>query len=181
MKWKIDKRIKDEESIIATSWIMTEVMGEDLDKIEYINISLGRGKLGGIYGRCHYPTRQRKSYRISCQVPGPYPMEFAIKNAPIYYKEDERNAIIKLFRDSKEHVIGGKCWLETTDNLTLNTMAEGIVFIVMHELFHYFRKTGQITGRNVEWQADAYAKIMLKRYQDSLGRMNLGPSVACPR
>jgi len=37
--------------------------------------------------------------------------------------------------------------------------------MIGHEAFHFLRRTRQVSGRNVEWQADAFACDLLEKWR----------------
>jgi hypothetical protein len=41
--------------------------------------------------------------------------------------------------------------------------------MIGHEGFHFLRRTRQVSGRNVEWQADAFACDLLDRWRRERG------------
>jgi len=49
----------------------------------------------------------------------------------------------------------------------VNDLSEATVWIVAHEAFHWLRMTRQISGRNTEIEADAFADKMLDEFRHS--------------
>jgi hypothetical protein len=50
--------------------------------------------------------------------------------------------------------------------LELRDEDEVLVFLVVHETFHYLRRTKQVEGRHGEIEADAFALKRLEQYRD---------------
>ena len=156
------------EDCHGITWAKNFLAGFDTSKLEWISINPGSNGLG-LYGRCFYPSKGRKLYRISCQVPGPFPHQIHIRKRPVYKREDgtwpeipegcQRAGWYKNFKTGKE-------WERVIGWTTVQDINEAVVWIVSHECFHFLRKTRQIPGRNTEIDADEYANLKLKEYLD---------------
>jgi hypothetical protein len=53
-------------------------------------------------------------------------------------------------------------WKRIIGYTEARTIDEGIVWIMAHEMFHFLRRTRQITGRNTEIEADGFADEQLE-------------------
>lgn len=131
----------------------------DLKRLQWIRIDEGRNRHGiksqGAYGRTWYPF-QSKDYRISCQVPGPFPRAVKIWQKPIYLEAVEEGCIQK----------NGKIWKQQFQMHVLQDQAEAIVFIGGHEAYHFLRHSRQISGRNDERHADLAGLILLECWRE---------------
>jgi hypothetical protein len=150
----------------AVSWCRRWLEGYDLSRLDWVRIDEGRGRYEGAYGRCWFPEGD-KAYRISCQVPGPFPCHQRIYLRPVYRLADgsweprPKGARVSQHWASAE----GREWLTVYRKIPLNDRDEAIVWMIGHEAFHYLRRTRQVAGRNVEWQADAFACNLLERWR----------------
>jgi hypothetical protein len=173
MKW--DYRIEDRAPLF---WLQTLAFrnGWNLDKLAWFKVDRGRSDtcLSGVWGRCRYPNKKIKFFRISCHVRGPgrdpsiwKPFRVLIRHQPIYRNEDGTWPPMPIDRTNVQvRERNGRVWKATTSRLLLMTEAEAVVWIGAHEFFHFLRKTRQIPGRNVEWQADDFANKILQEYRD---------------
>ena len=50
--------------------------------------------------------------------------------------------------------------------LELRSEEEVLVFLVVHEAFHYLRKTKQVEGQHGEIEADAFALKVLEQHRE---------------
>jgi hypothetical protein len=128
----------------------------DTSSLDWVRIDLGRGRIPGAYGRCWYPTRKpKKGYRISIQVPGPFPYNHLRYIKPLYqnvppwakptgYCEATRNGVVRR-------------WRRLTTEYRMETRETGLVHVLAHEVFHFLHRSRQIPGRNGENEADQFA------------------------
>jgi hypothetical protein len=139
----------------------------DTSQLAEVRIGKGRGKARGVYGRCWYPSQSSASYRISCQVPGPFPYRIETRRPPIYRREDgswpslPEGCVTGLHCKAAE--VSGELreWRRVIGFTEAESVDEGIVWIVAHEMFHFLRRTRQIDGRNTEIEADSFADEQL--------------------
>ena len=131
-----------------------------------VRIGSGRGSARGVYGRCSYPTPQQPSYRISCQVPGPFPHQIEVRRPPLYRQPDGSwpqlpAGCVEGVHCSAEQQGRLREWKRVLGYTEVLTLDEGIIWIMAHEAFHFLRRTGQVAGRNTEIEADRFADEQL--------------------
>lgn len=162
-RWIVDSELRQRAAI---PWGKAWLEAFDLGQLEWVRIDNGRGQYEGVYGRCWFPD-EGKGFRISCQVPGPYPMKQRTYLKPVYRQPDgsweskPKGARVAQHWEAE----GGREWLTVYRNVPIQDQDEAIVWIIGHEAFHFLRKTRQIRGRNVEWQADAFGCDLLERWR----------------
>lgn len=166
MQWKIDPLVKPSQ--IGIAWLKSFLEQYDLSKLEYVRLDMGRGNYSGCYGRCWYPQGRGGKFKISMQVPGPFPVTINTRRPPIYY--DSNNIPSRILSDDEikgaykesHNESGVTKWHQVTSSTILTNRDLGIIWLGAHEAFHFLRKSKQIEGRNGEIDADAYAdKIFL--------------------
>lgn len=91
MRWII--AVDPKRNAQALAWCQAFAKGYDLSHVEWIRFDTGRHLPGrrqpqGVYGRCYYPSRDRRTFRVSCQVPGPFPHRPISKRQPLYEGRD---------------------------------------------------------------------------------------------
>ena len=88
MKWIVHPDVRDETDALEFCREFAEEFVTD--RLDWVRIDLGRGKYSGAYGRCWYPTKNepRQGFRISIQVPGPFPYRHLRYVKPIYQLDD---------------------------------------------------------------------------------------------
>jgi hypothetical protein len=164
MRWIIDLNGRKP---LALSWAREFFSDFDTSQLAWIRIDRGRGKYHGAYGRCWYPTRRIPFYRISCQVPGPFPCDLPIRKPPVYLSSDGSHppfppgtrpgVRVKDLRTGRE-------WIRVIGSTRLKNLDEAIVWVLAHEAFHFLRRTRQVAGRNTEIEADRFAEETLAFY-----------------
>ncbi len=167
MQWIV--RLNGERPERGLRWVRAFLRGYRTDALEWVRIGSGRGKYQGVYGRCWLPTRERPTFRISCQVPGPFPCEIVIRKPPLYPRENGTfpkappgcRRTVRCF-DART----GRQWYRVVGRTRLETLDEAIVWIVGHEAFHYLKGTKQIRGRDNEIEADRLADEQLRRFRE---------------
>ena len=88
MRWIVHRQIGLNDSGVV--WVRHLLASRDTSRVDWLRIDFGRGAKRGAYGRCWYPDRDRgKGYRISVQVPGPFPWTMERYTKPLY--RDRRN------------------------------------------------------------------------------------------
>ena len=165
MKWHIAHGIAPTNR--ALSWTHNFINQYDTSKLESIRISPGSNRYEGVYGHCHYPTKKRPTYRISCQVPGPLPCDISTRKRPLY--ADPNGLFPRAPRGCRRGALifdpkSGKKWYRVRGKTRVETLDSGIAWILGHESFHFLRKTRQIPGRNTEIEADAFADQCLQNF-----------------
>jgi hypothetical protein len=150
----------------GVDWARDFLSHYDTSQLAEIRIGKGRGKSCGVYGRCLYPSQRSPSYRISCQVPGPFPYRIETRQPPVYRLADgswppiQADCMGGLF--CRAEVKGEvREWRRVIGYTEAQSVDEGIVWIVAHEMFHYLRRTRQVCGRNTEIEADRFADEQL--------------------
>ncbi len=138
------------------------------EQLLWVRIGSGRGSARGVYGKCWYPTSQLPYYRISCQVPGPFPHQIEVRRPPLYRQPDGRwpqlpAGCVEGVHCSVEQQGGRREWKRVLGYTEVVTLDEGIIWIVAHEVFHFLRRTHQVAGRNTEIEADRFANEQLGR------------------
>jgi len=175
MRWIIDPHVAD-GAPKGVAWLKEYLGRHDLHNLDWTRIDLGRGSFAGAYGRCWFPVGRRKGFRISIQVPGPFPFDIKVRRAPIYLLGGRSRELLPGEQEG-EHVVsmrGGvpKAWIRVVAHARLETMDEAVVWVGAHEAFHFLRRTRQIPGRNVEIEADAHADRMLASFRgDAAGSL----------
>lgn len=166
-RWIVQPRLR---SSPAVAWGRAWLEDFDLSLLDWVRVDTGRGRYEGAYGRCWFPD-EGKGYRISCQVPGPFPTQQRIYLRPVYRRPDgsweprPKGARVSQHWASVE----GREWLTVYRKILLGDRDEAIVWMIGHEAFHFLRRTRQVSGRNVEWQADAFACNLLDRWRQERG------------
>ena len=88
MRRIVDRQIGLNNS--GVEWVRQSLASRDTSRIDWMRIDFGRGAKRGAYGRCWYPARDRgKGYRISVQVPSPFPWTMERYTKPPYRDRDE--------------------------------------------------------------------------------------------
>jgi hypothetical protein len=162
MKWIVHPDVRSET--VALEFCREFAAEFSIDQLDWVRIDLGRGKYSGAYGRCWYATKTapRKGYRISIQVPGPFPHRHIRYVRPIYQLD---NGVWPPVPPGMQPA--GYCqavkkgiarrWLRLTTEYEFETRAIAIVHLFGHEMFHFLRMTKQIPGVNRENEADQFA------------------------
>ena len=166
MRWII--QLKGCHADRGLSWSRRFLDTYDTSRIEWVRIDQGRGNYQGVYGRCWYPTDDRPTFRISCQVPGPFPCDILTRKPPLYPRED--GTFPRAGRGTRrgQYVHDprtGREWYRVLGCTRVETIDEGIVWILAHEAFHFLRQTRQIPGRNNEIEADHFADQQVEDYR----------------
>jgi hypothetical protein len=164
MRWIIDL---GGEQPPALSWAREFFAEYDTSLLSWIRIDLGRGRYRGAYGRCWYPDRRIPQYRISCQVPGPFPFDIPTRKPPLYIAPDGSHPKPPPGTRRGEHIRDlrtGREWIRVVGSTRLCTRDEAIVWVLAHEAFHFLRRSRQIPGRNTEIEADRFADDALRFY-----------------
>jgi hypothetical protein len=164
-EWLVDVDRREVET--SLDWARDFFAHYDTAKLSSLRIGRGRGRAVGVYGRCWYPTKALPGYRISCQLPGPFPARIPTRQPPIYRHADGSWPPIPsgcreglLCRAQKSGVVVQE-WKRVIGYTEARTRDEGLIWIVAHEAFHFLRDTRQIKGRNTEIEADKFADEQL--------------------
>jgi hypothetical protein len=164
-KWIIE--IDKLEAATGLDWAYDFLSHYDTARLKEVRIGKGRGKACGVYGKCWYPNERSPFYRISCQVPGPFPYMIEVRKPPVYRRDDgvwpqiPQGCREGLHRRAE---VEGKLreWKRVIGYTEAQTINEGIVWIMAHEMFHFLRHTRQVSGRNTEIEADNFADEQLR-------------------
>lgn len=166
MRWIIEKAIRREVDP-AIAWAKAFLAGFETSRVDWMRIDTGRRKCSAAYGRCWYPTGA-KGYRISVQVPGPFPYHQTRYTTPLYRDGDGNWPPVPgncqaagLMRDPHT----GREWLRLTTQYEMRSRVEAVVHVAAHEFFHFLRHSRQIPGRNVETEADRFAVDALANFR----------------
>jgi hypothetical protein len=165
MRWIIE--LGDEQPI-ALVWAQEFLSEFDTARVQWVRIDRGRGKYRGAYGRCWFPTPRLPFYRISCQVPGPFPFDSPTRKPPLYRQPNGAFPPLEPGTRKGLRVLAaptGREWYRVIGATRLANLSEAIVWVLAHEAFHFLRHSRQIPGRNTEIQADQYADEMLRFFQ----------------
>jgi hypothetical protein len=162
MRWIIDL---NGQKPLALEWARDFLSEFDTSLLSWVRVDRGRGKYSGAYGRCWYPDRRIPYYRISCQVPGPFPFNIPTRKPPLYIAPDGSHPPFPPGTRPGDHVKDlrtGREWIRVLSATRLHTLDEAIVWVLSHEAFHFLRRTRQVAGRNTEIEADRFADDMLQ-------------------
>jgi hypothetical protein len=165
MRWLIKL---DESPAAALAWARDFLDRYDTSRLEWVRMTHGSPRYSGVYGCCHFPERERPTYRISCQLPGPFPAHITTRKPPLYKRPDGT------FPDlPKGCRVGqwlydpgnGREWKQVRGRTRVVDLGEAVAWIFAHEAFHFLRDTRQVPGRNTEIEADAFADAQLGVYR----------------
>jgi hypothetical protein len=166
MRWII--QLEGEQADAALAWARWFLEGYDTSLVAWVRIDRGRGSYEGVYGRCRYPDERKSTYRLSCQVPGPFPCGIVTRKPPLYQRPDGTfpRAPRGCRRGKRVHdPRTGRQWYRVLGSTRAATIDEGIVWILAHEAFHLLRHTRQIGGRDNEIEADRFADEQLDAFR----------------
>lgn len=165
--WSVSLPGSDSDTVDALRWSRAFLARFDCSMVESIRIEKSRRRTGGVCGRCTFPTKQRPTYRLLCQVPGPFPSRIVIRKPPLYRAPDGSWPALPAGTQRGTHFVDrrtGREWVRVYGSTHLQTVGQGVVWIVAHEAFHFLRRTRQVPGRNTEIDADAFADAQLRVY-----------------
>lgn len=175
-EWLVEVDRREVET--SLDWARDLFARYDTSELASIRIGNGRGRAVGVYGRCWYPTAESPRYRISCQLPGPFPCRIPTRQPPVYRQADGSWPPLPdgcteglLCRAEKDGVV--REWKRVIGYTEVRTRGEGLVWIVAHEAFHFLRHTRQIEGRNTEIDADRFADEQLHLLRRLRARWNV--------
>ncbi len=57
MRWIVARKVRV-EAARGLEWARRFLAGFDTSRVEWVRVDQGRGRYGGVYGRCWYPTRK---------------------------------------------------------------------------------------------------------------------------
>ena len=165
IKWIIE--LNKQAAASGLDWARNFFARYDTSQILWIRIGNGRGRASGVYGKCWYPAQEVPYYRISCQVPGPFPYQIETRRPPIYRNSDGSwpplpVGCVEGIHCRAEHEGQIREWKRVIGHTEVLTVDEAITWIVSHEAFHFLRRTRQIAGRNTEIEADQFADDQLR-------------------
>jgi hypothetical protein len=142
----------------------------DTSRLLWIRINHGSRNYEGVYGRCHLPTRSRPTYRISCQLPGPFPCDIMTRKPPLYPRSDGSFARTPRGCRRTRRCFDrrtGRSWMRVIGSTRVMDLDEALVWIFSHEAYHFLRLSRQIQGRHSEIEADRYADRQLEAFRAS--------------
>ena len=166
MRWLVDSRVGRQSSGVV--WLRRLLAGRDTSRVAWLRVDFGRGGKCGACGRCWYPTTEVRAYRISVQVPGPFPWTMERYTTPLYrscdgsWPEIPAGCRLAGYRHDPRT---GREWQRLLTGYTLQSMNEAVVFVGAHEVFHFLRHSRQIGGRNGENEADQFASGQLDEFR----------------
>lgn len=167
MRWIVARKVRV-EAARGLEWARRFLAGFDTSRVEWVQVDQGRGRYGGVYGRCWYPTRKKGSYRISCQVPGPFPATIFTRRPPRYQDAPRELApdefVAGVVRDGRT----GRAWEQIQARTVVENLDEAVVWIVAHEAYHFLRRSRQVPGRNIEAEADRFADAQLLVFRSAV-------------
>lgn len=178
LEWDVD--LPPGQGRTAVRWVQRRLADVDVSRLKLMRINRGSSRYHGVYGRCYYPTQRLPFYRISCQLPGPFPCRIRTRKPPLYAQADGtfpkappgcRRTVA--FRDVRT----GRSWCRVVGSTELCTLDEAVVWIVAHEMFHFLRHSRQVSGRNNEIEADAFADAWLTQFRETEGSAPQPPAV----
>jgi hypothetical protein len=169
--WRVDKALEDSEGL---GWVRERLGSYDWSKVDWITVRRGRSERYAFRGVCKKSPREGHGrYRINCNVSRhtPYPVTYHARVSPLYRNPDGTWPEVPEGHKVGDRYVatrGGKSveWKRLYRPLELGSEDEVLVFLVVHEAFHYLRRTRQVEGRHGEIEADAFALKMLGRYRD---------------
>jgi hypothetical protein len=166
MRWIVDRTVRA-GAARGIEWARRFLAGFDTSRVEWVRLDQGRGRYSGVYGRCWYPTHKRRSYRISCQVPGPFPATIHTWRPPRYLDAPRELApdefVVGAARDGRT----GRAWEQIQARTVVENMDEAVVWILAHEAYHFLRRSRQVPGRNGEAEADRFADAQLHAFRSA--------------
>lgn len=162
-KWYVADEYQDNEAYL---WMRQWMEQYDLHRLEWVRLDAGKGRRtnSALWGMCFYPKKRGDSYKISCHVRGPAPVDVYIRHSPNYKNADGSWPPIPEGCKENGYVMDGRSgreWLRLISTISLGTVEEAIVAIMAHEAFHFLRKTKQIDGANYETKADEFMMTMV--------------------
>ena len=166
MEWRIE--IPESAAPDGLAWTRAFLGAYALDALAWFRISPGGGRKRGVYGRCWFPTKKQPRYRISCQVPGPFPCSIVTRQPPLYPRAD--GTFPRAPRGCRR---GARCydprtgreWIRVRSTTRLRDRDEAVAWLAAHEAFHFLRATRQVPGRNTEIDADHFADEQLMAFR----------------
>lgn len=165
MKWNVDLGRQDARHGLI--WARRFFDQFDTTKVEWVRINHGNNQYEGVYGHCHMPTKKRATFRLSCQLPGPFPCNIVTRRPPLYARPD--GTFPHAPRGCRRGLLcsdprTGRAWYRLLSKTNVQTIDEALVWIVAHEAFHWLRQTRQIDGRNTEIEADRFADDQMSKF-----------------
>lgn len=125
-----------------------------------------------LLGRVTYADKKNglAGHTILAHYPGSaaqYPLDIDIMLPPIRKTGSEFPVLPEncTLQRSTRNPVTGKVWIRASRRITFASPDEAIVFIVAHTMFHFLRKTRQLSGPNTDTNADMFAWETLDRYR----------------
>ena len=154
--WFLDEKLKDNDGVayareFAEAFDLTTLLRVKVED----NDPRVRYREPGFWGYCYYPTKTLAGHRVSVFSSGedyhfPWCANFARVQPPGY----------------RRGALGTHAGILGVEHV-VKSLAEGLVWILGHELFHYLVFTGQILADNNERNADLVAYELLWAYWEA--------------
>lgn len=169
--WRIDEQF---DRTPGLAWMEEYLDLYDLSKLSRLTVRAGSGRErapAGVWGTCYYPTRKLPSYRLTCSVKPPFPATTHTRKSPLYADPNGTYPPVPVGLVAGQEFIsrrGGKVkrWIRLYGETKLETVGEALVWIIVHEAYHYLRRTRQVPGRNAEIEADRFSDEALQYFSE---------------
>ena len=159
----------NENAEASLAWLGQFLHRYDMSAIQSLRIDCGNRRYEGVYGNCRYPTKKYPMFRISCHAPGPFPCTTVTRKPPLYPRDN--GTFPRAPRGCRRGALchdpnTGRQWYRVVGKTRLQNLDEAVVWIVAHEVFHFLRRSRQISGRDNEIEADRFADDTLCQFQE---------------
>jgi len=122
----------------------TESKNFNFSQLDYIYLSIGITE-GGL---CWYPHKERKLFHITCRI----------SNQETYPKEHYWFIRPTFFNGQLDH--------KNYDKEIVNDIEENMSWLLGHELYHFLRKTKQISGYNTQSQGNEFGFKFIREFKE---------------
>ena len=166
MKWIV--KLAGPEAEQGLAWARQFFDRYDTSTLQSLRIDRGSARYEGVYGCCHLPTKKQPTFRLSCHLPGPFPCDIVTRKPPLYPRPDGTfgrapkgcRRTIQCY-DPRT----GRTWYRLRSKTRVQSIDEGLLWIVTHEAFHFLRRTRQVPSRDNEIEADRFADEQLEAFR----------------
>ena len=110
----------------------------------------------GFWGYCYYPTKTLAGHRVSVFSCGE---DYHFPQGTALWRLEQTPGYRPRAYGTHAGILGA--------DYVVKSLAEGLVWILGHELFHYLAFTGQILADNTERNADLVAYELLWAYREA--------------
>lgn len=159
----------------ALDWLVEKLVRFDLSRLSCLRIDDGAfWTRDGIWARLR--QRQNGCYAVDCHVKvAAWPYVLLIHDKPLYVQpgiteDDARSALEPGQVLGQRKQCGDVAWFQRFRPMELRDLDEATVWVTGHGIFHYLRKTGQETGRNIDINADSYGLKWLAEFRETGAR-----------